>query len=109
MYSDAMPFAARAPTTAPAEVPTMARRDGAPAGLRLERVERPDQPGGADDAPCPQDETHTHAATVPAGTDCQAVPLALDGVRKGPRSRKNGSAAALGGEESACGSRTSPA
>ena len=61
MYSEGMPLAARAPTTAPAEVPTMRlglRR--APARLGLERVERPDEPGGANDAACPQDKTHTH-------------------------------------------------
>ena len=66
MYSEGMPLAARAPTTAPAEVPTMCCRvDGPPAGLGLERVERPDEPGSANDAPCPQDETHSHA---PKGT-----------------------------------------
>ena len=41
------------------------RVDGAPAGLGLERVQRPDEPGSADHAPCPQDKTHTHGGTVP--------------------------------------------
>ena len=57
---------------------------GAPAGLGLERVQRPDEPGGADHAPCPQDKTHTHAAHRTPPTDCQAVRFRRTRVRKGP-------------------------
>src|SRR5512132_3176475 len=76
MYSDAMPEAARAPTTDPADVPTMYSASAA---------RHPVSDSSASTAPISQDAPRTPpaprtrptrmTASVPASTDCQSAHL----------------------------------
>src|SRR5215208_3974698 len=85
MYSEGMPLAARAPTTAPAEVPTMRSASEARQPVSASSASSaPMSQEAPTTPPAPRTRPTRIASTVPLSTDCQAVPLGAGRGEKRP-------------------------
>src|SRR5689334_6097301 len=90
MYSDGMPLAANAPTTAPAEVPTMRSASTARQPVSVSSASSaPMSQEAPTTPPAPRTRPTRMASTVPASTDCQPVPLGVgEGEKRHPEQQE---------------------